>query len=164
MIQESVIVRRDIFRKYPKRYEGILTQIFKNIEIITESEAKAAMIWIIGEYCKIIENAGVLLMKYLESFHEESEQVQLSILSAVIRLYLVSPNMGGRLCQVLFNNIITSCENPDIRDRGYIYWRLVTKNPKLASKLLTAQKPKINDLSYTFESSLLEKYLSVLMS
>ena len=73
MIQESVIVMRDIFRKYPKRYEGILTQIFKNIEIITESEAKSAMIWIIGEYCKIIENAGVLLMKYLESFHDESE-------------------------------------------------------------------------------------------
>lgn len=66
---------RDIFRRYPQRYEGILSQIFKNIDAITESEAKAAMIWIIGEYSEIIENAGVLLMKYLEGFHDESEAV-----------------------------------------------------------------------------------------
>lgn len=157
MIQESVIVMRDIFRRYPQRYENVLEQIFKNINVITESEAKAAIIWIIGEYAKHFNGAETLLMKYLETFHEESETVQLSLLTAVVRLYLAAPKAGGALCKELFNNVIQKCENPDIRDRGYIYWRILTKNPKLAAKILTLNKPKINDLSYTFESSLLEK-------
>lgn len=164
MIQESVIVMRDVFRKYPSRYEGVLSEIFKNIEIINESEAKAAIIWMVGEYAENIQNTQALLTKYLSTFHEENEVVQLALIASIVRFFLINPKQGGPICQTLFNTIIQNCENPDIRDRGYIYWRIIAKNPTLASKLFVSKKPTINDLSYTFESSLLEKLVDGISS
>lgn len=52
--QETIIVIRDIFRKYPKNYEGILKEICDNLKDLDNPEAKAAMIWIIGEYVDTI--------------------------------------------------------------------------------------------------------------
>lgn len=52
--QETIIVIRDIFRKYPKDYEGILKEICENLKTLDDPEAKAAMIWIIGEYVDTI--------------------------------------------------------------------------------------------------------------
>jgi len=43
---------------------------------LDDPEAKAAMIWIIGEYAGRIENADELLDRFLESFHDENSQVE----------------------------------------------------------------------------------------
>jgi hypothetical protein len=44
-----------------------------------------------------------------------------------------------------------------IRDRGYIYWRLLAKNPKEAQRLVCMEKPLISDQDYVHDSHLLEK-------
>ena len=73
-----------------------------------------------------------------------------------MRYYLGNPKEGGPLCEQIFK-IVKNAENPDLRDRGYIYWRIIGKNPQMAQQLLLRQKPVINDLSYRFESNLLDK-------
>ena len=40
---------QDIFRKYPNRYERVISTLCENLETLDEPEAKASMIWIIGE-------------------------------------------------------------------------------------------------------------------
>jgi hypothetical protein len=40
---------QDIFRRYPNRYESIIATLCDNLESLDEPEAKASMIWIIGE-------------------------------------------------------------------------------------------------------------------
>ena len=57
VVQEAVIVIRDIFRKYPNKYEGLLTDICQNLNNLDDPEAKASIVWIIGEYIQIIDNA-----------------------------------------------------------------------------------------------------------
>lgn len=57
VVQESVIVIRDIFRKYPNKYEGLLADICENLKSLDDPEAKASIVWIIGEYVEMIENA-----------------------------------------------------------------------------------------------------------
>lgn len=42
-----------------------------NLDDLDEPEAKASLIWIIGEYAEKIENADELLGIFLESFKEE---------------------------------------------------------------------------------------------
>ena len=42
---------------------------------LDEPEARAAMIWIVGEYAERIDNADELLESFLEGFHDESTQV-----------------------------------------------------------------------------------------
>lgn len=61
----------DIFRKYPNKYEGILSDLCENIHILEDPKAKAAMIWIIGEYCDIIENSNRFIENFLETFKDE---------------------------------------------------------------------------------------------
>ena len=59
VVQEAIIVIKDIFRRYPNRYESIITSLCDNLESLDEPEAKASMIWIIGEYAERIDNAGM---------------------------------------------------------------------------------------------------------
>lgn len=52
------------------------------------------MIWIIGEYAERIDNADELLESFLETFSEESAQVQLQLLTAIVKLFLKKPTEG----------------------------------------------------------------------
>lgn len=154
---------RDIFRRYPNKYESILVELCKNLSSIDEPEAKSAMIWIIGEYIEIITNANKLLSTYLENFKEETTDVQLQIMTSLIKLLIIRPQEGGPLVKQLFQ-IIEDSDNPDLRDRGYFYWRMLGKNKEVASKVVSALKPPISDMSYNFESNLLDKLVDGISS
>lgn len=67
--------KQDIFRRYPHNYEGIIPTLCANLEELDEPEAKASLIWIIGEYAEKIDNADELLGTFLEAFKEESYPV-----------------------------------------------------------------------------------------
>ena len=47
-----------------------------NLEELDEPEAKASLIWIVGEYANKIENADELLSVFVETFTEESYSVR----------------------------------------------------------------------------------------
>ena len=57
VIEETVIVIRDIFRQYPNRYESIIKDLCAHLKQLDNSEARAAMVWIIGEYGQRIQNS-----------------------------------------------------------------------------------------------------------
>jgi AP-1 complex subunit beta-1 len=67
--------RQDIFRKYPSQYEGVIPTLCANLEELDEPEAKASLIWIIGEYANKIDNADELLGIFVDTFMEESYPV-----------------------------------------------------------------------------------------
>ena len=68
--------RQDIFRKYPSTYEGVIPTLCANLDELDEPEAKASLIWIIGEYAKKIDNADELLGIFVDTFTEESYPVR----------------------------------------------------------------------------------------
>lgn len=68
VIQESIPVIRDIFRRYPNQYLKILQLLFQNIKVIEQPPAKAAFIYIISEHIDIIENSAEILKSYLNGF------------------------------------------------------------------------------------------------
>lgn len=59
------------------RYESVIATLCENLDSLDEPEARAAMIWIVGEYAERIDNADELLESFLEGFHDESTQVGL---------------------------------------------------------------------------------------
>ena len=75
VVQEAIVVIKDIFRKYPNQYESIIATLCENLDTLDEPGAKAAMIWIVGEYAERIDNADELLESFLDSFGEENPQV-----------------------------------------------------------------------------------------
>jgi len=75
VVQEAVIVIKDIFRKYPNKYESIIVDLCQNLKALDNADAKAALIWIIGEYGERIDNALELLTSFSENFKDEPKQV-----------------------------------------------------------------------------------------
>lgn len=109
---------QDIFRKYPNRYESIIGTLCENLDTLDEPEAKvgarraralspgggrgprltatracpqASMIWIIGQYADRIDNAHELMAQFAENFLEEPVDVQLALLTATVKLFLMRP-------------------------------------------------------------------------
>jgi AP-1 complex subunit beta-1 len=74
VIQEVVVVIKDILRKYPG-YEGVIPTLCKHIDDLDEPDARASLIWIVGEYAEKITNADEILESFVESFNEEFPQV-----------------------------------------------------------------------------------------
>jgi AP-1 complex subunit beta-1 len=72
-----LIGSQDIFRRYPSTYEGVIPTLCANLEELDEPEAKASLIWIVGEYANKIENADELLSVFVDTFTEESYSVRL---------------------------------------------------------------------------------------
>ncbi|KAF4758896.1 hypothetical protein FOZ63_004455, partial [Perkinsus olseni] len=88
VLQESVVSMRDVFRKYPGKYEFVIGPLCENLESLAKPEAKEAMIWILGEYPDRIENAGDLLYSFLDGFFSETYAVQQELLTAAIKFFL----------------------------------------------------------------------------
>lgn len=111
------------------------------------------MVWIIGEYAERIDNADELLDSFLEGncflmffneysrisflgFADENAQVQLQLLTAVVKLFLKRPAHTQALVQHVLSLATQDSDNPDLRDRGFIYWRCVCKK-KICSQLFS---------------------------
>jgi len=162
VVQEAVIVIKDIFRRYPNKYEGIISLLCDNLETLDEPEAKAAMIWIIGEYADRIDNADDLLEQFVDNFPEEPAVVQLQLVSATVKLFLKKPQADGKpqaMIQLVLTYATQATDNPDLRDRAFIYWRLLSTDPEAARAMVLAPKPTISDSGAAVEPSLLEELL-----
>lgn len=83
------------------------------------------MIWIIGEYAERIDNADELLDAFLETFDEEDHAVQLQLLTATVKCFLKNPEDTQDMVQKVLDMATEESDNPDLRDRGFIYWRLL---------------------------------------
>mmetsp|Transcript_110877 Transcript_110877/g.174841 ORF Transcript_110877/g.174841 Transcript_110877/m.174841 type:complete len:915 (+) Transcript_110877:55-2799(+) len=164
VVQEAIVVIRDIFRKYPGKYEIVISDLCDNLENLDEPDAKAAMIWIIGEYAERIDNSSELLENFLESFHEEPSSVQLQLITAAVKAHLKAPQRGPALVQRVLKTATDECANPDLRDRGYMYWRLLTTSPDLAKRVVTGDKPTISDDSFRTPDRILGRLIGNLAS
>ncbi|CAO3583435.1 unnamed protein product [Absidia cylindrospora] len=159
VVQEAIVVIKDIFRRYPNRYEGILPTLCENLDVLDEPDAKAAMIWMVGEYADRIDNAADLMEFLFEPFNDETVKVQLQLVTSIVKLFLKKPDDTQVLVQKALQ-ASTECDNADIRDRGYIYWRLLSTDPQAAKAIVLSEKPEIDEKLQDVPSSLLDELIS----
>ena len=89
-------------------------------------------VWIIGEYGHRIENPVQLLEIFTETFEDEVVQVQLQILTAVVKVFLERPEETQEMAEKILTLCTTESDNPDLRDRGYMYFRLISEHETVA--------------------------------
>ncbi|CAE7227427.1 AP1B1 [Symbiodinium sp. CCMP2592] len=153
---------KDIFRKYPSRYEQVLSALCESMEVLDEPEAKASMIWILGEYAGRIDNADELLESFLDTFHDEPLMVQVQLLTAIVKLFLQKPSSTQDMVSKVLKCATEESTNHDLRDRGYVYWRLLSTNPESTKRVVLGDKPSIRDDSQSLDKNLLDKLSSEL--
>lgn len=159
VLQEAVVVIKDVFRKYPNQYEGIISTLCEHLDALDTPEAKAAMIWIVGQYADRIDNSDELLEEFLETFLEEPVEVQLALLTATVKLFIKRPTAGQDLVPKVLKWATEEVDNPDLRDRGYIYWRLLSTDPVAAKDIVLSDKPAINTETEVMDRSVLDRLL-----
>ena len=156
VIQEAIIALKDIFRRYPNTFEGAMAIINENLCTLDDPEAKAALIWIIGEYSDRIEGAENQLIKFIDNLKEEPYVIQINILDSATKTFLKCQSEESyNILNQVFDFCTKECEDPDVRDRGYMYYRLMTIDPQLASKIIVNDKPRINEDVSGFDDNLL---------
>ena len=156
VIQEAIIALKDIFRRYPNTFEGAMAIINENLRTLDDPEAKAALIWIIGEYSDRIEGAENQLIKFIDNLKEEPYIIQINILDSATKTFLKCQSEESyNILNQVFDFCTKECEDPDVRDRGYMYYRLMTIDPQIANKIIVNEKPRINEDVSGFDDNLL---------
>lgn len=130
------------------------------MDSLDEPEAKGSLIWIIGEYAERIENADELIENFLETFLEENSQVQLQLLTATVKLFMKKPDQSQEIVHRVLETATSEIDNPDTRDRAYIYWRLLSVNPEAARAVVLSEKPPISVETRTISPALMDELIN----
>lgn len=118
------------------------------------------MIWIIGQYADFIDNSVSLISDFAENFNEESKNVQMAILTAAVKVYLKMGDEAEDLVTQVIQLSTDESDNPDLRNRGYIYWRMLSENPEEAKSIILCDKPTISEDFGNFDGQLLDKLIA----
>lgn len=88
-------------------------------------------------------------------------KVQLAILTAVVKLFIYKPasEPAKLLTQKVLKQATEEVDNPDLRDRGFMYWRLLAINSTVASQVVLADKPPITTDSDRMDRGALDQLL-----
>ncbi|KAJ2811862.1 beta-adaptin [Coemansia furcata] len=165
VVQDVVIVLRDVFRRYPQNFTDVVPTLCEHMDYVNEPDAKAALIWILGEYSEHISNISNLLGTSIEGFLEEDDEgVQLALVNSAVKFFLKSPQKGQTLVLKALQTATEKCSNPDVRDRAYIYWRLLSADPNAARAVALVEMPPVELESASLSAPLLEELIAELGS
>jgi AP-1 complex subunit beta-1 len=100
-----------------------------------------------------------LLQAFIEEFTELDVEVQLQLLTATVKLFLKKPATTQGTVKEVLQLATTKSSNPDLRDRGYIYWRLLSTDPEKARVVVLAEPATVEYDSNRLDKTLLETLL-----
>ena len=76
-----------------------------------------------------------------------------------MKLFLKRPTDTQELVQQVLSLATQDSDNPDLRDRGFIYWRLLSTDPAAAKDVVLAEKPLISEETDLLEPTLLDELI-----
>ena len=144
-IPECLMVSRDLMRKYKGTALNLISKLI-NIEFVTtltDPNAKCAALYIIGEFCEQIPTSTEIISFFVNSLAnvEINSKIKLQILNAAVKNFLTKPDESEEIAKICLQKGAEESENPDVRDRAYIYWRLLETDPDIAKEMLCGEKP-----------------------
>ncbi|KAM9890254.1 hypothetical protein OXX79_011561 [Metschnikowia pulcherrima] len=131
-----------------------------------EADAKLAVTWIVGQFAEEISNADAILKYLTASFNEEPLEVQYAMVTAVVKYYVHYPVEGEKLVLDVLKCATEESDNPDLRDRGFFYWRLIThpqnagedgEFQKRTKEIVLNMNPEVNSENDKIDPAILEE-------
>lgn len=158
-LEESIIVMTDILRKYPGVFESVIGTVCHGLDTIKAPRAKAAGIWILGEYCHIIENVDDILDPYLDTFHDEEPLVQLQIISSLVKVYVERPEQTKDQLQFILTEATKDGNCPDVKNRALVYWRLLSSEASIAKDVVVFPKDTVVHSGVRYDDAILAELI-----
>ena len=142
ILEQCICETVNIMRRYQgkKQINDLIQMIITKTEgEVDDPTTKSALVWILGQ-CYNEYAANLLDSIYIESFLEETTEVQLSILTAVVKTYISKPSEYGPMLRRLIPRATLEVNDPDLRDRAYSYMKILAENsaiPQFAELIVT---------------------------
>lgn len=76
-----------------------------------------------------------------------------------MKLFLKKPDQSQGLVQKVLQAATAENDNPDIRDRAYVYWRLLSSDPQIAKNIVLSTRPQITSTIPVLPGPLLDSLL-----
>lgn len=87
--------------------------------------------------------------------------MQLALLTAAVKLFIYKS--GSESAKEIVHKVLKwateDVDNPDLRDRGFMYWRMLAINPTVAGEIVLAEKPPITTDSDRMDRGALDQLL-----
>ncbi|KAL2517683.1 Beta-adaptin-like protein A [Abeliophyllum distichum] len=155
---ETLVLVKDLLRKYPQWSHDCIAVVgnisSKNVQ---EPKAKAALIWMLGEYAQDMQDAPYILESLIENWDEEhSAEVRLHLLTAIMKCFLRRPPetqkaLGAALAAGLADF------HQDVHDRALFYYRLLKYNVTVAERVVDPPKQAVSVFADTQSSEIKDR-------
>ncbi|GAW79186.1 AP-4 complex subunit beta [Plasmodium gonderi] len=146
----------NILRKYDEYTKIIIEEIIKYDNKIMENNGIISYIWIIGEYCEYIENSPYILEEYVH-LTDCSYLFMLELLTASIKVFYRRPSEMITILSTLFDNIVKNYKYPELTDKMYFYYKLLSYNYEEAFNIIVCKKKLVKNFCESNENILLDK-------
>lgn len=155
---EALVLVKDLLRKYPQWSHDCIAVVgnisSKNVQ---EPKAKAALIWMLGEYSQDMQDAPYVLESLVENWDEEhSAEVRLHLLTAVMRCFFKRPpETQSALGAALAAGIADF--HQDVHDRALFYYRILRYNVSVAERVVNPPKQAVSVFADTQSSEIKDR-------
>lgn len=87
--------------------------------------------------------------------------MQLALLTAAVKLFIhkSQSETSKAIVHKVLKWATEEADNPDLRDRGFMYWRMLAINPAVAGEIVLAEKPAITTDSDRMDRGALDQLL-----
>jgi len=125
-------------------------------------EAKAAVIWALGEFPTAVDDAPYLLESLVGKWKELHADVRMQLVTASVKMLLARPAEGAPAAGKALAAANTDKTSVELRDAAATYYRLLEKSPELLRSVITTEQPPLSgfveDESFALQDRLFEEF------
>ncbi|OHT07868.1 Adaptin N terminal region family protein [Tritrichomonas foetus] len=159
-VEQAIIVLADVLRKFPGQFESVISKLCGNVEQLKDPDSRAAFIWILGEYNNMIDKVDLVIDPFIDTFADEAPQVQLQLISTIVKVYLDNPDSSQDQLQFILSEATKDSVLPDVRNRALIYWRMLSMDKDMAKDFIMFSKGQVEHGGQQFEPEVLNQLLN----
>lgn len=173
---QTVIVMQTLLRRHPSRAPSVIPALHKALTQVTDAEGRAAVVWMIGEYGDMLDDAPYMLEPLIDATVEASgiggvgvaasgdageevgTLVKLELLTSTLKLFFKRPpEVKGMLGRLLKATLEAEEEEAAVRDRALLYYRLLRTDPAEAAAVVGATGDRVAAGAFLPDMSAAEK-------
>jgi len=83
-------------------------------------------------------------------------------MTSAIKIFVKYPEDGRHFIQKILESAAFNAQSPDVRDRAFIYWRMLSTDPQKTRNIVLCPKPAIEERTEVYEDAFLQNMIDTL--
>jgi AP-4 complex subunit beta-1 len=140
--EEAIKTLVIVLRTFPPLRLHVIPSLSRYLRRIENAEARAGLIWMLGEYATEIVEAPYMLEKIIDTYPDEvSVDIKLQTLVAAMKMFFQRPPEVHAMLGRLLKHAVDDTSSQDLHDRALLYYRLLSSgNISVAATMFTSSR------------------------